>query len=423
VVFVACVFLSLVLLEVCLTIYDWSTAGRLYRTANRQPGATPVAEDRKRDTVQKIQPYFGQVLRPGWRPTDDGTFEEIGKALQLDTPPDWWSFTANNYGFISPYDYPVHPKEKNAYIIGVFGGSVARAFTLQARAQFTDMIRATLNLGDRPIYMLQLASAGFKQPQQVLTLSYFMTVGQHFDLILNLDGFNEAWVSYYNLSSTHTAAEMPFNGFYYGLLNRFLKSEDFVPETFADQLGRLSEKIPLTTLHYVAMALRQQQRQRDFQREDDFGKPLPGVLYPSLLEKDNATYEARIDHVVDTWYRGSLAMQALASSIGARYIHVLQPNQYYSKKNFSEEERKIAFGPNTFPMGTIVPLFYDKARKLGPTLNAAGVQFMDASATFDNVTARTYSDSCCHYVQRGYEILVPAIIDWMSKTSSIPARP
>src|SRR4030095_13628597 len=32
---------------------------------------------------------------------------------------------------------------------------------------------------------------GYKQPQQLLVLSYFLSIGQTFDLVLNIDGFNE----------------------------------------------------------------------------------------------------------------------------------------------------------------------------------------------------------------------------------------
>jgi len=32
---------------------------------------------------------------------------------------------------------------------------------------------------------------GYKQPQQLLVLSYFLSIGQPFDMVMNIDGFNE----------------------------------------------------------------------------------------------------------------------------------------------------------------------------------------------------------------------------------------
>jgi len=32
---------------------------------------------------------------------------------------------------------------------------------------------------------------GFKQPQQLQVLTYFLSVGQEFDMVVNIDGFND----------------------------------------------------------------------------------------------------------------------------------------------------------------------------------------------------------------------------------------
>ena len=36
---------------------------------------------------------------------------------------------------------------------------------------------------------------GYKQPQQLLILSYFLSIGQSFDVVVNIDGFNEVAMS------------------------------------------------------------------------------------------------------------------------------------------------------------------------------------------------------------------------------------
>ena len=42
---------------------------------------------------------------------------------------------------------------------------------------------------------VNLALFGYKQPQQLTTLAYLMSIGGQFDLVLNIDGFNEVAAS------------------------------------------------------------------------------------------------------------------------------------------------------------------------------------------------------------------------------------
>lgn len=46
--------------------------------------------------------------------------------------------------------------------------------------------------------VLNLGQGGWKQPQQLLALNYFLSLGQRFDVIVNLDGFNEIALGYHN---------------------------------------------------------------------------------------------------------------------------------------------------------------------------------------------------------------------------------
>ncbi len=42
-----------------------------------------------------------------------------------------------------------------------------------------------------PPNVVNLGVAGYKQPQQLLALTYFLSLGAEYDLIINLDGYNE----------------------------------------------------------------------------------------------------------------------------------------------------------------------------------------------------------------------------------------
>ena len=47
----------------------------------------------------------------------------------------------------------------------------------------------------RTLVPLCMAHEGYKQPQQLLVLAYFLSIGQPFDLVINIDGFNEVALS------------------------------------------------------------------------------------------------------------------------------------------------------------------------------------------------------------------------------------
>ena len=60
--------------------------------------------------IERLHPYFGYIQKPSpdFRP----------------------GFKYNNYGFISPYDYPYTKTNNNQVIIGVLGGSVASNYSI-----------------------------------------------------------------------------------------------------------------------------------------------------------------------------------------------------------------------------------------------------------------------------------------------------
>ena len=118
-------------------------------------------------------------------PSEDELREEGREAPRLAT---------NNFGFVSPYNFPI-VRSGNEFIIGIFGGSVGVWFCqvgverLLADLQQHEFFKA------RTLVPLCMAHEGYKQPQQLLVLAYFLSIGQPFDLVINIDGFNEVAIS------------------------------------------------------------------------------------------------------------------------------------------------------------------------------------------------------------------------------------
>jgi hypothetical protein len=106
--------------------------------------------------------------------------------------------------------------------------------------------------------------------------------------------------------------------------------------------------------------------------------------------------------------RSSLLIDALLAGQGIAYVHALQPNQYYSHRKFGSDERAVAIQPASRWAGP-AERGYPLLKKRMALLKERGVSVLDATAIFDEVREPIYTDPCCHYNQRGNEILADAI--------------
>ena len=63
-----------------------------------------------------------------------------------------------------------------------------------------------------------MAHEGYKQPQQALVLAYFLSIGQPFDLVINIDGLNEVALSPLN-NQQNLDISMPSASHFIPLIN------------------------------------------------------------------------------------------------------------------------------------------------------------------------------------------------------------
>src|SRR5262249_24504500 len=69
--------------------------------------------------------------------------------------------------------------------------------------------------GGRHVRVLNFASGGYKQPQQILVLAYYLSIGQPFDAIVNIDGYNEM---FYAETLSQDGLEISFPGMRWDIL-------------------------------------------------------------------------------------------------------------------------------------------------------------------------------------------------------------
>jgi len=348
----------------------------------------------EQNSIYILHPYVGYTGRPG-----------------NVSPP------FNNFGMPSPHTYP-YQKQENDFVIGVLGGSVAGMFAKIGQQHLIHELRA-LNpfFKDKQVTLLSLATGGYKEPQQLFHLVYCLLSGVKFDLILNIDGFNDLALTISNIedqinplfpSGFHTGLmSKAFNnqldrktaqrivdlydlyGKEYGLLEKLEKS-GLRGSAFLNLLGvRWSQKIQ-NQLHHLDYAM----------AKDLLGSMTEEFRGPEIALKGNS-YE----FAAQLWKQTSEMIAAISQHYQIPYIHVLQPNQYVDgSKPLSENEQKIAYQAN-YRWGQIAKEGYPYLIEAGKRLRAQGIAFYDLTQVFKNISEDIYLDVCCHFGNRGNIIM------------------
>jgi hypothetical protein len=392
------VLIFVVLAEIAAVAFYYVQHGAFFYTAGREsPPALPETS-RGELSADVLHPYFGPIHRPGVRPQ------------------------TNNVGFGSKRAFPFARANDRQYLIGIFGGSVAQAFCDRGTARLVAALQRDADFAKREIVPLCFSHEGYKQPQQLIVLAYFLSLGQQYDLVINIDGFNEVALG----SRSHERGRdisMPSPIHVDPLLN-LIDQATLTParvqalariSVYKARLNSLSQRMDRSRVAAVHFALDRYYvfTMTRYRQEVDGYDALPSnppassvlLLTPPMKKRESVT--AVYEDIAAGWTTASLLMRDMLSARGVRYLHVLQPNQYFTRRVFSDAEGRIALNDNQ--------PFKQPAEQGYPLLARAAAafagreEFVDGTAAFDGETAAVYEDDCCHYTDRGYEILAELI--------------
>ena len=356
--------------------------------------------------VERLHPFFGYVLK-------QGAFTNEKLKLKV-----------NKHGFFSLYEYPFIKTNKKQFIIGVFGGSVANNFAVDEyiNQRLSKKLQSYPEFADREIVILNFGNGGYKQPQQLLILNYFLALGQELDLVMNIDGFNEVALSNLN-NKAQLEIGMPSVQHIQGLTS--LANNNLSPEAMSaivqindnkQQLKAGIDKLQncqLALCHAVT-SLQVKQLVNNYQqavvkydaqvKQSNSDRAKSGIVYipkaDSVLS-DAAAYEK----MASLWYESSIGMNQILSSRNIKYFHFIQPNQYYpTKRAFTAKEKEIAINKES-PYIEGVKKGYPVLLSKVDDLQKAQVNVFSAVNILDNTKETVYKDACCHYNSVGEEVL------------------
>jgi hypothetical protein len=383
--------------------FYWSTGRLIYLgrgSAAAVEPAPPVPEKRIR---HRLHPYFGFA-----GPYD----QQVG------------SLYTNNLGFLQrePVTIPFTPSA-NDVVVAVFGGSVAEKLVIgdAGGLPLREALQRRPIMAGKNVVLLNLAQGAAKQPQQLLTLAYLLGLGQRIDLVINIDGFNEFTMAYENhrlgLDPALPAAQMmvpllmeiadaPSSGRYYELVARMLSSREAVARS-SQALRSVRTGIGLVTAYVRATWSRKTYSKavREYST-----LMMDSRNWFALRERVGLDVPVRIPDaqifpaLFDLWLRSSQQMRILTEAQKGHYLHVIQPNQFYSKHPFTPREREIALSQQE-------AAGYRQGVERGYALLAARDAILQSNAIvsgvalFDDVADEVYSDNCCHYTGKGETLL------------------
>ena len=342
------------------------------------------------------------------------------------------------YGFVPDStdhalnEMPPRQRREDMVIIGLLGGSVAhevQPFLERALRRYF----AANRLPRQPA-VLGLTGGAVGQPQQALMVVNTLLLGGEFDLIVNLDGFNDvALIPDYSLGKS----VFPFFPFAWKNQARLTTGELLRAgqlEVLRREQARLTAAWETSPLRWSAVfgLANRYRRERIAAEIIQRNHELAAAKAQYNLEKHGPRTwlkgeELLLPEAARVWYRSSVALARLAELSGADYYHFLQPNQYVpDSKPLSPEEQELYsrhWGP-----AILSRRGYPLLTAFNQELPGQGSNYFDLTRIFLDHRETLYWDKCCHLNGRGNELLAAAMVERMSPAlrrlgRESPARP
>ncbi len=301
-------------------------------------------------------------------------------------------------------------------VIGIFGGSVAEIFVGDGSDALIEELTSAPEFSGRTFCVSTVALGGYKQPQQLLALQYFQSLGARFDIVLLIDGFNDIALALAENVPSGISIAYPWR---WSLRIDGALDPHFLP--ILGQVSYLKQKrmewamvfryVPLrfsTTASAVWMAWDRILSRRIATRKIAFLAERPPGPIPFAQRGPPQPAEgtgALLQELVAIWQRSSLLMEHAVAARGGLYYHVLQPNQYVEgSKPMGKVERSTAIVRN-HPYGRWVHTGYPLLQHAGEELRKGSINFLDATMVFATHEEPLYVDNVGHFNSRGNAIL------------------
>lgn len=319
----------------------------------------------------------------------------------------------------------VWKRSPDELIIGITGGSVAWRFSWEAESRLRELLAEVPELSARRLRIVRLALPGYKQPQQLFSLSYVLALGGEFDAIINLDGFNDGVLAVLENARQGTSIAYPRSWHARSLVMTDPRQSSEAWQLLSLRAARqararaaLDSPLRVFGLFQLIWLARDESAQRQLL---DLAGSVSGTRRDSFVHHGPAppAEDQAITDAVELWGRCSEQLAALCQANGIAYLHCLQPSQYLSgTKTFTQTERELCLTPEQ-PHAVLAVTIFPRLRSRGKKLAESGVNFLDFTGLFQNSEETLYADPWCHVTADGSRLfadaLAPALIQQLKK--------
>jgi hypothetical protein len=252
-----------------------------------------------------------------------------------------------------------------------------------------------------------------------MTVTYLLTLGFEFDVILNFDGFNEVALHAPENKKKHVFPAFP-RGWYLrvsNLPNRTLRARMGRVANLEEEILNAAERFSEAPWRWsLACNLIWRLRQDWLFAEHTTALVALTRYQPSessyLMTGPRVEFETDAElyeHLVGIWQRSSLQLDRLCKANGIRYYHFLQPNQYVAgSKTLTADEQSLAFTED-HPYREGVEIGYPLLSRAGAELRSQGVHFVDLTNVFADESETLYVDDCCHFNETGNRVVAARV--------------
>lgn len=297
----------------------------------------------------------------------------------------------------------IHPPRQSgdAVVIGVFGGHFADEIARPLRRAVAQRL-SEIGVDVEPV-VVDLAVAGGRQPQQLMTAINQLAHGARFDIVVNLDGADD--LSPLDNDGLLALAPEVIGG-------TATAMEQYVAaEALREERRRILHAgqgwLGFSAAFGLTLRSRIDGLERDI-READATAAKRGDSLRHRRREALTAHEYLFD-AARLWYRSSAMMGRTAQAAGADYYHFLQPSQYIAgSKPLTERERVDAFNPEN-ARGNRYATMYQVLVELGGEMTRNGVAFVDLTGAFRESDETLYAN-CCNLTARGRARLAEAIV-------------
>jgi hypothetical protein len=374
--------------------FSFSTAA-----AQKREAATSLQQSAATAQLEVLHPYVGYVYNPD--------------APEIPVPG-----PVNQVG-LAGTESPIHRRSPDSVIVGIFGGSVAYGFAREGWPELQRQLQSTPAYSGKHFILVNASLQGYKQPQQLMLLNYLLALGAQFDLVINIDGYNEMALYPVESKPSHV-----FPAFPRLWQMRAADAPDPVQRELLGQAtylrarragwARAFSQVPLrwSVTAHLAWKLYDTRLQQAAIRSDTALRDYHTTGTPFVIRgpgEPPADETRMYQQLADYWVRGSIQMNSLCRGAGTRYFHFLQPNQYVpGSKVLTEQERATAYQEG-FKYNDGVLKGYPVLQARSSEIVNAGVAYRDLTGIFKDVQDTIYLDYCCHFNTPGNDIMARAI--------------